>query len=200
MSDAPSPADPTDEELIRRVRAGDERAAAVLFARYEPQLRARARRVVGRMPRKVGVSDVLQETHLAAFAGIDRFEDQGPGSFRRWIESILDHKAADEVKRHLRAGRDARREVSRDADAPSPDPAGEAPTPSAVAMGEEERAALRRAVESMSEDDRTVLRLVHDEGKGLAEAAKVMDRTPDAVRKLYGRAIVRLGQAMRRSS
>ena len=103
---------PDDEELVRRIRRGDQQAASTLYGRYEASLRARAaRHLVGGVRRKIGVSDVVQETCAAAFAGLDEFEDRGPGSFKRWLATIAEHKAADQVRRHLREGRDARREL-----------------------------------------------------------------------------------------
>jgi RNA polymerase sigma-70 factor (ECF subfamily) len=188
--------DAEDETLVVLVRAGDERAARVLFSRHEPLLKARARRFVGGIGRKVGASDVLQEAFLAAFQGLEGFEDQGPGSFRRWLESILNHKAADLVKRHVGAGRrSAKREVSASNVTP---PRAADPSPSAAAASEEERAALRRAVEALEGDDRTVLDLVHLQGRDFAAASIAMRRSPEAVRKLYGRAVLRLGRSMRR--
>ena len=192
--------DAEDEELVRRIRAGDKAASAILYGRHEALLRRRAGRVVGSLRRKLGASDVVQETYLAAFTGLDSFEDQGPGSFRRWLEAILTHKAADQVKRHLREGRDARRETSPSPDAAGAGPEGVEPTPSVVAMREEEHAALRRAIDSMTGDDRTVLALVHEQGKDFAQAGLAMGRSAEAVRKLYGRAALRLGREMNRPS
>src|SRR5262245_28176663 len=163
-----------DEALALLVRKGDERAAAILFARYDALLRKRTRRFVGRLGRKVGASDVLQETYLAAFDGIEAFEDRGPGSFRRWLAAIADHTAADQAKRHLCAGRDAKREVSVAPAATPPEPAADERTPSLDAMRGEDEAALRRALAAMSEDDRTVLRLVAQEGRGFPDAAQAM--------------------------
>jgi RNA polymerase sigma-70 factor (ECF subfamily) len=189
-----------DEELVRLVRGGDRQAAAVLFARHDRLLQARAKRFVGGLSRKVGPSDVLQETYLAAFRGLDGFEDQGPGSFRRWLEAIADHKAADQAKRHLRAGRSVRREVSPDPSAMPLEPAGNQPSPSMAAARAEDDAALLRALDSLEDDDRTVLRLVGQEGRDYAATGEAMGRSPEAVRKLYGRAVLRLGRAMKRTS
>jgi RNA polymerase sigma factor (sigma-70 family) len=173
MPDALDDAD--DEDLVRRLRSGDQRAA------------------------ELGASDIVQETCASAFAGLDGFEDRGPGSFRRWLATILEHKAADEVKRHLRMGRSARREVSAVAGAPAPEQHGDEPTPSVAAMRDEDEAALRSAIARLEGDHGAVLALVYRDGRDFADAARVMGRSPEAVRKLYGRAVLQLGREMRRS-
>ena len=108
MPDAP---EPSDEDLVRRIRAGDTAASALLFDRHLPSMRAKARR---RLPSalcaKVGESDVIQDAYVAAFSSLGDFDDRGAGSFGRWLRQILDHKIADEVRRHGAAEkRDARR-------------------------------------------------------------------------------------------
>jgi RNA polymerase sigma-70 factor (ECF subfamily) len=185
---------PSDEELVRRVRDGDDRAARVLFHRHRERLRARVRRRLPRALRgKVGASDVIQDAWLAAHVALGEFEDRGDGSFARWLNGILEHKAKDAARRHLGADmRDARRE------APLPTSATQAgvtagdPSPSAAAAGEERDAMLRAQIDRLPADHRTILRLVHDEGLTLAAAGERMGRSGDAARKLYGRALAGL--------
>lgn len=190
-----------DEDLVRRVLAGDQAAARALYERHEPLLRSRARRrLVGGLSRKVGASDIVQETYLAAFADLAAFEDRGPGSFRGWLEAVLDYRAKDEVRRHLGAEkRSVRREISRDPAVSDSGPVAPGASPSAEAAGEEERTLVANAIEAMEGDDRLVLRLVHLEGKDFPEAARELGRSPDAARKLYARAVLRLGRRIRDS-
>jgi len=105
--------EPTDEDLVRRVRAGDESAARRLFERHLPALRTKARsRLPASLRGKVAESDVIQEAWLAAYLSIDDFEDRGDGSFVRWLRGIVERRVAREVRRHGGvAKRDARREV-----------------------------------------------------------------------------------------
>ena len=195
MSDAP---DPTDEHLVRRVRAGDEAAARLLFERHLPALRAKAR---ARLPKalrgKVAESDVIQDSFLAAFLAIGDFEDRGDGSFRRWLRTILERRVADEVRRHVEArGRDLRREVRLPTTAMGAAVAAAQASPSAEAVADERSASLREGIEGLDEDHRTVIRLVHDEGLTLVEAGRRMGRSADAARKLYGRALLRLSERL----
>ncbi len=191
-------AEPSDPELIRRVAAGDDAAARTLFDRHLPTLRARVR---GRLPAglrgKVGASDVIQEAYIAAFLGLTEFDARDDGAFGRWVRGILDHKIADEVRRHVAAGkRDARREVPLPRSTAGFGIVESGLSPSGEAMDAEERARIRRAVGALPDDQGTVVRLVHDEGLTLVEAGARMGRSGEAARKLYGRALARLADLL----
>ena len=110
VSEAP---EESDEDLVRRVRAGDEAAARRLFERHVPALRARARsRLPAALRSRVAESDVIQEAYLAAFVALGDFEDRGDGSFAAWLRAILERRIANEVRDGVGAAkRDARREV-----------------------------------------------------------------------------------------
>jgi RNA polymerase sigma-70 factor (ECF subfamily) len=193
----PSPppvGEPSDEDLVRRAQAGDETAAHLLFDRHLPALRAKARaRLPGTLRGKVGPSDVVQEAWMAAFVALGRFEDEGDGSFGRWLRKILERKVSDEVRRHAKTKkRSAKREVRLATGAERLAPDGAQPTPSQVAGDAEESAAVRAVVDDLPADHATVIRLVHQEGLTLVEAGRRMGRSPDATRMLYGRAMQRL--------
>ena len=190
----------SDEELVRRVRAGDEAAARLLFERHLPALRAKAR---ARLPKalrgRVAESDVIQDAWLAAFIDVGRFEDRGDGSFGKWLRGILAHKIGHEIDRHVAAGkRDVRREQrmrtgSVDGFGAAPDQS----TPSEEAVSAEEQDVLRAAVATLPEDHATVVRLVHIEGLSLVDAGARMGRSADAARKLYGRAMASMAEKLR---
>jgi len=194
MPESPEPAeDESDEDLVRRVRAGDEAAARLLFERHLPELRAKARaRLPAALRAKVGASDVVQEAWLAAYLSLPGFEDRGDRSFAKWLQRILEHKLLDEIRRHAGASkRDARREQRMATDTPVADTG--QPSPSAEVVSIERSAALSAAIDDLPSDQATVLRWIHQEGLTLVEAGERMGRSADAVRKLYGRALVRLG-------
>ncbi|HEU4395550.1 MAG TPA: sigma-70 family RNA polymerase sigma factor [Planctomycetota bacterium] len=199
MSDTPKG---SDEELVRRVREGDEAAARLLFDRHLPALRAKARaRLPKAMRGRVAESDVIQDAWLAAFVDVGRFEDRGDGSFGKWLRGILAHKIGREIDRHVAARkRDVRRE--RRMRTGSVDGFGAAPgqsTPSEEAVSAEEQDVLRAAVATLPEDHATVVRLVHLEGLSLFDAGARMGRSADAARKLYGRALAAMAGKLRGS-
>jgi RNA polymerase sigma-70 factor (ECF subfamily) len=197
MSDEPRS---SDEDLVRRVRAGDEAAARELFDRHLPALRAKARaRLPDSLRGKVGPSDVVQDAWLAAFLALGDFEDRGDGSFGRWLRGIVAHRIADEIDRHVEADkRDVRREQrvrtgSVDVFGAVPDQT----SPSQAAVADEERRVLSDALAALPEDYAAVLRHVHVEGLTLVETGARMGRSADAVRKLYRRATVAMAARLR---
>src|SRR5262245_8046139 len=191
--DAPE-AHPPDGELVRRVKAGDEEAARLLFERHLPALRAKARAKLPRALRgKVAESDVIQDAYLAAYLALGEFEDRGDGSFAAWLRQILERKVLDEAKRFIeRDKRDVRREARLATGAAVRVPAEGQPSPSAEVVAAEDRAAVLAAIEELPDDDRRVIDLVDREGLSFADVGLRMDRSADAARMLYGRALSRL--------
>jgi RNA polymerase sigma-70 factor (ECF subfamily) len=189
-----------DESLVSRIRSGDEGAARVLFAKYFPLLRARVRRrMSSRFRSKSSESDVIQEAYMAAFRRLAEFEDRGDGSFGRWLGGIVDNKFREEVRRHLGTEkRDVRRERGTVGSDAAPPATSRERSPSSAAMATEEMFTLVRAIERIPEQYRTVLHLLYEQGLSLKDAGERMNRSPDAVRMLYGRALAALAESMGR--
>lgn len=188
------PPDLPDEDLVLRARRGDQEAIAVLYHRHAGRLaRLGRRRLVGGLKRREGESDLVQDALQAAFRTLDRYEPGGPGSFARWLDAILDHKAGDLVRRELRARRDVRREAG---SASAVEPADHRPTPSSVVGRKERVAGLREAIARLEGDDRQILALVHEQRMTFVEAGRILGRSADAARKLYARAVMRLARTI----
>lgn len=187
-------------ELVRRFRAGDESAFRELFERYESLVSVCiARRLPGRLRRKVSVADVLQDSLLAAYDGREGLRDSNERAFRAWLLTIADSKAVDAIRRFERAAkRDARREVTRALRAGTAAYAGRTATPSQVAIGAETRVLAQRAMRRLSPDYREVLRLTRHEHLSLGEAGECMGRGREATKKLYARAMGRFREEFRK--
>lgn len=188
----------SDEELAARARSGSSKAFQMLLERHQQRLEAAAsRRLPKAIQGRVSASDVVQECFLVAHLRIADFEDRGSGFFRRWLARILRNKVHDEVRDHLgRARRTVGREVRRGSRSdvmPVPD---RAPSPGSRAQGTEERALFKEALLSLTDDQQSVIRLVHEGGLTTAEAAEHLHRTGEAVRKLYARAVASLARAL----
>jgi len=74
--------------------------------------------------------------------------------------------------------------------------AGRTPTPSLEMMADERADAVRRAVERLPDDYRTVIVLRNQEDRSFADIAAVMGRSENAVRKLWFRAVELLQQEL----
>ena len=190
--------DVPDAGVVRRYEAGDQGAAAVLFGRLFPSLRPRLRRRMGApLRRKVGESDLIQSAFASVLPRLHEFRDEGPGSFRRWVVGILDHKLIDEM-RHWQGTKKRDPAVERALEGLSERsvPHARGDSPSRAAMADEGHRRIRAALELLSEEHRTVIRTLHELGLSLGEAAAVMQRSPEAVRKLHARAVGRLAEIL----
>ncbi len=123
-------------ELLSRARAGDEKAFGELVDPYRRELQLHCYRMLGSIQ---DAEDLLQETLLAAWRGLDRFE--GRASLRAWLYRIA-------TNRCLNAFRDRKRrpqEVSSMVEPPEPtriaEPTWLEPYPDALLEGIEDAAA-----------------------------------------------------------
>ena len=95
-----------DEELLAKVRAGDEEAFAALVRSYHASLVRLATSVVGS---RAVAEEVVQDTWLAVVKGLDRFE--GRSTFKTWLFHILLNRAK------TTAGKERRTDPVADVDA-----------------------------------------------------------------------------------
>src|SRR2546423_6289674 len=127
-------------DLLAQARAGDGPARERLFARCRDYLGFAARaRVEGWLQAKVDTSDLIQQTLLEAHRGFGRFQGGTEAEWLAWLRRILDHNAADFVRRYRVGKRQAGREVPLAAGAGS-----SAACPEPAASGESPRAAAGR--------------------------------------------------------
>jgi len=186
-----------EHDLIRRAKAGDDAAFGELFGRHAADVAALVRRrVAPALLRKISVSDVVQDTRVDAFAKLAAFDDRGDGAFRAWILGIAEMHVRRTLRHYAATGkRAAGREVTRDARGETAAFAARGPSPSDVAVAGELHATAMRALETLPDDYREVLRLTQFEGLTLRDAAERMGRSREAVKKLYGRAMARFAAA-----
>ena len=150
---------------------------------------------------RVSVSDVLQETRILAFERTEGFESRQEGAYRVWLLRIAERKAREALRTHAGTSKRAvGREVAADGRPGAHEATARGPSPSQVAMTEERRTAVLRALTTLPEDYREVLRLTRFEGRPIQEVAERMARSTDAVKKLYGRALSRFAEAFAAAS
>ena len=82
-----------DDELIARLRAGDQAAYAQLVEEHAGKIYRLALRLMGN---EADAEDVLQETFLSAFRSIDRFEARS--SLSTWLYRIASNLAIDALR------------------------------------------------------------------------------------------------------
>lgn len=186
----------TETQLIRRAKDGSSEALNVLFERYGERLLALVRLRLGPdLRRHLESRDVVQETLLKAFRGIDRFAGSGEGSLMGWLGAIARNEVRDQAKHFGRMARDAARTVPLEDAGPQV----AAQLRSEVSRLDLEARArlLERALESLGEAHREVILLRRFEELTYPEIGEVMGRSPDACRVLHARAMVALTLALR---
>jgi RNA polymerase sigma-70 factor (ECF subfamily) len=150
---------------------------------------------------KGGASDLVQLTFLEAQRDFAKFHGDSAPELRAWLRCLLVDNLAN-FERHYRATAKRRvaREVALDPGSSSPLPGGAAyantPSPSEEAMAQERAQALQWALEQLPEEYRRVITLRHYEQLPFEEIGKRMERSPEAARKLWSRAIERLRQEL----
>jgi len=197
-SNSGPPAEPSEDTLVRRAQAGDELAVTSLFDGQAAALRRRIhRRLSPAIRRKVSESDVMQETCLVASRRLGEFEYRGEGSFGAWLGRIADNTALTVARRMAgTAKRNVHAEVSRDMRAETAQHGGALPSPSRRAMATELRERVAAAMAAMPEDYRVVLEMLQHRRLGFAEAAELMGRSANAVKKLHARALAELAEKL----
>lgn len=82
-----------DVELLRRARSGDETAFAQLADRFRAELQLHCYRILGSVQ---DAEDLVQETLLAAWRGLERFE--GRASLRSWLYRIATNRCLNALR------------------------------------------------------------------------------------------------------
>jgi len=204
MTQADEPSSEVDV-LLQQARAGDESARGRLLESYRDHLAATARSLLDPSLRsRVTSSDLVQDTLLEAHRDFGRFTGADERGLAAWLHKILMRNLADQADFHHAVRRDVRRDRSLDAERANSAPAlGDtlaAPisSPSDQAMHREEADALAEALERLPGDYRMVFLLRNLEGIAIEEIAARMGRSPNAVRMLWERALVKLSQTLER--
>lgn len=139
---------------------------------------------------KGGASDLVQETFLDGYRNFGRFQGDTEAELLAWLRGILLNNLAIFDRRYRRT---AKRKVAceRPLESLLRPSHGEVPvtaatlSPSGYAVVREEAQALEQAVARLPLDCGRIIVLVHREHLSLAEAARAMNRSIDAARRLW---------------
>lgn len=151
---------------------------------------------------KIGASDVVQETFVQAQQIFHRFEGNENEQLLAWLSQILEHKLAHARRQYTGTQkRNVGREVSLDGQlgavpATTGEQLGRQSTPSSIATGKEEQHRLMSALERLPDDMRRAVELRSLERLSFADVGQQLERSAEAARKLWVRAICRLQQLL----
>ncbi|TME42083.1 MAG: RNA polymerase sigma factor [Chloroflexi bacterium] len=164
-------------ELVARAQAGDREAFAALILAYQQPVGGYLWRLSG--DRELA-QDLTQDTFLRAYRAIGATR---PGlQLRSWLYRIATNLAYDHFRRQRRFGFVPLLPV-------------EGPAYWEEPTGVDEADAVWRALAHLRPNDRAALLLCAQEGYSYREAAVILGTSPEAVRKLFGRAKQRFRRA-----
>jgi len=184
-------------------RNGATEVVGDLLEPYRNYMRMLAASQMGRpVGKRVSPSDIVQDTMLAAHRDLGDFRGTTQVEFASWLRTVLSRCLLHAIEHNVKAEkRDVRREVSIDAIRSSLESsfagmgdflAQDQASPSQIVSGEEEALRIADYVASLSEDYQKVIALRNFGGMRFDEIASLMNRSPQAVRLLWLRAINRL--------
>jgi RNA polymerase sigma-70 factor (ECF subfamily) len=177
-------------ELIGRARRGDRDAADFVLGAHRKRLVKLAQFWLGGSPQsKVDASDFVQLTLLRAYRHLNHFRGEDEPELTAWLRRILARTIIDETRRRNRSKRKPRRQRRTPAGSLDQLLADSGTTPSQVWERCELEAVLADALAKLSPEYREVLVLRSLRGYEWSEVAKEMNRSKDAARMLWTRAL-----------
>jgi RNA polymerase sigma-70 factor (TIGR02960 family) len=186
------------EQALARARAGDGDAFRELTDPYRRELQAHIYRIVGSAQ---DAEDLVQETLLAAWRGLERFEERA--SMRAWLHRIAANRALDALRASRRRPEDRQRLTAMPEPTRRAEPIWLEPYPDVLlegipddAPGPDARYETREAItlafvaglQRLAPQQRAVLVLRDVLGFRAAEAAKMLVTSEAAVNSLLRRA------------
>jgi RNA polymerase sigma factor (sigma-70 family) len=181
------------KDFIRRVRAGDERAAMELVERYGPAIRrtVRVRLRDPRLQRLVEAVDICQSVFASFFfrTALGQYDIESPDQLLRLLSTIARNKLANQARRERADCRDQGRlnpaAMVEDCTASGASPSRQI----------EARELLEEARSRLSDDERHLFER-RAQGASWAEIAAELGGSPDALRVRLARGVARVGKQL----
>lgn len=183
--------------LLSQAKKGDVDAMAALYGLYADRLKGAVKIRLGMKLRdRMESVDLVQSVWKDVLSDMSGFDYRGPDSFFRWLLTRLVHKIQDKGRYFSTGKRDIGKEkrlVGDDSESPGvPAPAAADPTPSKIAMQDEDLDRFIRLLDRIPDPQRRALVLRMRDELTFEQIGKIMDKSADAVRKLYSRGLMRI--------
>ncbi len=147
---------------------------------------------------KLGPSDLVQDTAFEAHRDFASFEGEQLEQLLAWLRRILLNNAANVNRRYQGTSkRDIHREQAlTNGGRLQDEPVVGSLSPGATLAAQEQRERVDRCLERLPYDQRSAILLRNREHLSFVEIGVQLDRSPDAARKLWARAIEQLRQEL----
>ena len=178
-----------DCKTIKLAKSGDEAAISKIVDKFHSYLLFVANNQLDpALAGRASPSDVVQDTVVQLPQKIRDFNGNSELELKAWLRAALCNTVKNTRRYHLQQKRSVAREVK----LPSSKFKDDALTPSKELQSRERLSEVENGLKKLSEKDREVLRMRHEEGWTFAEIGKVLSISTDAARMSWGRAIERL--------
>ena len=172
----------SDHELVARVARGDRAAIRLLFMRHH----ARVFRFVARQTgSETMADDVANEVFLEVWRKASAFE--GRSEVSTWLLGIARFKALSKLRKKSEAELDEAQAAAIE---------DTADTPEVSAMKDDKAAALRRFIDALPAEHRTVIDLAYYQGQSVTEIAEILAIPVATVKTRMFYARRKLGEAL----
>jgi RNA polymerase sigma-70 factor (ECF subfamily) len=188
------------ETWLDQARGGSSEALGALLEGCRKYLLLVANRELDSDLRpRTAASDLVQETFLEVQRGFDNFRGTTEEELFAWLKAILANRVSNIVRSHRYA---AKRSVEREQ--PLELTPGQCllkprdeTSPSEAAAARDEERRLQTALAALCELDREIIVRRTWEQKSFVEIGRELGKSADATRRLWGRAVRRLEQALK---
>ncbi|MGH9795133.1 MAG: RNA polymerase sigma factor [Candidatus Acidiferrales bacterium] len=169
-----------DEEVVRQVRAGDAALFEILMRRHNQRVYRVARAILGNDGE---AEDVMQETYVRAYMHLDQFANRA--KFTTWLTKI----AVNEALARLRRGKRMESiDSSGDPEKIMPEPKAQTRNPEEQLFGNQMKALLNQAIDSLPDAYRGVFVMREIEEMSTAETAEALEVSEEVVKTRLHRA------------
>lgn len=184
--------DVSDGAAVAMARAGDGDAFRVLVERHSGKLFRLAFRMTGS---EEDAEDVVQETFLRVYRGLDRFDERAV--FTSWLYRIAANYALDLLR--IRRTRAAQSLTAADGDGPSLDEqiASSEPGPERLALNGQVRERIASAMDELTAQERVAFTLRHFEGRTIEEISGALSLSTNAAKHAVFRAVQKMRRELR---
>ncbi|MBZ5533368.1 MAG: sigma-70 family RNA polymerase sigma factor [Acidobacteriia bacterium] len=179
-----------DAAALTRVLGGDREAFRVLVERYSKMVFSLAFRMTGN---EDDAADVVQETFLRAYRGLDRFESRS--SMATWLFRIATNCSLTTLERRKTQPQPAP-VAQDDEDPPEERLLSPRPGPEALAYSGELQARIDTAMKTLSPVEHTAFVLRHFEGRPIEEIAAALQVKEGAAKQSVLRAVNKMRRAL----
>lgn len=178
-----------EARLVRRAARGDAAAFEALVREHQRNVYNLALKLTGSHEDAL---DVSQDAFLKAYTALASF--RGESRFSVWLYRLTYNAGIDLLKKNRRSGGAP---LPTDEDGAPADFPDDSPTPEELSEREETRAAVRAALDSLSEEKREILILREFRGMSYSDIAAALNIEEGTVKSRIARARLSLAEILR---